>query len=265
MPERFNTFASGMSSYSSRFLFSIFILLLPVALLRAQGDNNRILNIQFLYNYQTPGGDWARRFDTNHGMGVGLLYKPESNWIVSAEWNYLFGTEVKETSVLYYLTNSSGMVNDNSGAPADLVWGMRGWSTFFKAGKLFPLFPGSSKNHGVLLQAGAGYFSHRINFSLPQNNVASLSEDYIKGYDRLSAGYAFNGFAGYYFHSRNRFINFYAGVDFSRAFTTSLRGYNYDRMAADTKTYTDDIFALRLGWMIPLYLSGRSDDEFHFE
>lgn len=247
------------------FLVSIFSCkLVAIAQSTDKIESHRIVNLQFLYNYQMPGGDWANRFDDNHAVGVGVLFKPQNNWIVSAECNFLYGNNTKENGILYNLTNSSGIINDNGGNPADIIAGLRGWSACAKIGKLIAINP-ANKNHGILIQLGCGFLQHKINYNITNNNVAMLNENYIKGYDRLSNGWSVNEFVGYFFQSENRFINFYFGIDFTQAFTYNKREFNYDQLKFDKEQHQDNIIAFRFGWMIPLYLNNKGKDEFQFK
>jgi hypothetical protein len=97
-----------------------------------------------------------------------------------------------------------------------------------------------------------------------QNNVPSLTDDLKKGYDRLSMGFATTQFIGYYFQSKNRRINFYLGLDIMEAFTQNKRGFNYDQMAFDNGQHTDLFYGPRIGWMIPIYLTTKDQDEFYY-
>jgi len=247
------------------FLFSLF------STKKSAGQNkydfsNKIFNFQFLYNYQIPGGDIAKRFGNHSGVGFGGLLKTKTNWVISSEASLLFEGDIKELNILNNLTVGSdggGFIVNASGTPGDYSVNMRGFSTFVKAGRLFPLSE-MSKNQGILLELGVGFLQHKINIQTQSNDIPQLNQEYRKGYDRLTNGIAFNQFVGYYFHSQNRFVNFYAGIDISEAYTKNRRGYNYDLMAYDKEAKKDFIAAFRFGWMIPIYMFAKSENEFQF-
>lgn len=247
----------------------LFILLLPF-MAAAQDKKkdpeklaNKIFNFQFHYTYEFPGGDLAQRFGTIHNIGFGGLLKTKTNWLVGLDASYQFGSDVKE-DILYNLTNSNYQtISNNAGYPATISMGERGINFFLKGGKVFAISK-ENRNSGIVVMAGGGYLSHKVNISVSQNNVPSLTDDLKKGYDRLTMGWAVTEFIGYYFQSESRLVNFYIGVDMMQAFTQSVRGYNYDQMAYDKARRTDLFLGPRIGWMIPIYMTTKDQDEFFY-
>lgn len=237
--------------------------------LKAQEKNypylfsNKIFSFQFLLNMQSPGGDMGKTFGNHASIGFGGLLKSKNNWVISAEGNYLFAGDIKNLSIFDQLSNEAGYIPNNTGTPANYSVGLRGMSFFLKAGRVFALNK-FKKNNGILYQTGIGYLQHKINIQTYQNEVPPLNENYVVGYDRLTDGMALNQFLGYQFYSQNRFINFYAGIDFSVAFTKNRRGFNYDTRQFDNENKTDYLIAFRAGWLIPIYLHRKQEDEFHF-
>lgn len=224
---------------------------------------NKIMNIQFHYTYEFPGGDLASRFGNIHSIGSGGIFKTKKNWLYAFDASYQFNNDVKE-NIIYNLTNSSLTISNSSGTPGLVNVGQRGLAIFGKAGKLLPLSQ-ENKNSGIVIMAGGGFYSHKINISTPQNNIPTLTDDLKKGYDRLTMGFAFTEFIGYQFQGRNRRINFYLGVDLIQAFTKSARGFNYDQMAYDDKSRLDYLLGPRIGWMIPIYMTTKEQDEFYYK
>ena len=225
--------------------------------------SNKIFSFQFLLNLQSPGGDMAKTFGNHASIGFGGMLKTKHNWVFSAEGNYLFAGDIKNLSIFDHLSNEAGYIPNNTGTPANYSVGLRGMSFFLKAGRVFA-FNKFKKNNGILYQAGMGYLQHKINIQTYQNEVPPLNENYVVGYDRFSDGLALNQFLGYQFYSQNRFINFYAGIDFSVAYTKNRRGFNYDTRQFDNENKTDYLIAFRAGWLIPIYLHSKLEDEFHF-
>lgn len=224
-----------------------------------------IMNIQFHYTYTQPQGDMALRFGTFHNLGFGGLFKLSTNWVFAADVSYQFGNKVKDLDFLYNLTNSSGNIMTNSGTDASYNVGMRGFSSFGKVGRVFPLGL-KNRNSGIMVMLGGGIYYHKINISTTRNDIPTLTEDLKKGYDKLSMGPAATQFLGYYYHSHNRFYNFYIGVDFVEAYTQSVRKYNYDTMMPDTDKRWDMTIGARIGWMIPIYLKAKtSNNEYEFK
>ncbi|MFY8019708.1 MAG: hypothetical protein ACOVP1_00870 [Bacteroidia bacterium] len=214
-------------------------------------------------NKQYPGGDMAKSFGNHNSLGFGGLYKTKNNWILSGEGNYIFGNDIKQINILDKLVNGSGYISNVNGSPANYSVNMRGYSFMLKAGRLFT-FSQLKRNKGILVQAGIGFLQYKINFQTQNNDVPQLNEEYFKGYDRLHNGIAMSQFIGYYYHSSNRLINFYVGLDLTQAYTKNRRGFLYDQKAFDTADKKDFIMGLRFGWMIPIYLHAKNEDEFNF-
>lgn len=230
----------------------------------ADKKGDPIMNIQFHYTYISPQKDLALRFGTIHNAGFGGLLKTANNWLYGADASYQFGSTVKDYSFLANLTNSYGNVMNNAGQTATYNIGMRGFNFFGKVGKVFPL-TWRNPNSGIILQLGAGMYFHKINISTTRNDIPTLTEELKKGYDRLSSGPAVSQFVGYYYHSSNRYYNFFIGVDFMQAFTTSVRKFNYDTMLPDTEKRFDMTVGGRIGWMIPIYLKAKNGaNEYEF-
>ncbi len=250
-----------------RLILSGFLICLQYHFIFAQDKyafSNKILNFQFLYNYHIPSGDIAKMYNNFSSIGFGGLLKTKQNWIVSGEINYLFGKEIKDEHILDRLVNGGGYIALANGSPADFSVGMRGFEGFVKAGRLFA-FNKYNMNCGFILTGGVGFIQHYINFAFQSNStVPQLDKNYQKGYDRLTEGIAFNQFAGYYFHSKSRLINFYIGVDFTEGFTKNKRSYNYDKMEFDKNVKRDYVTSFRAGWMIPIYLNTKEENEFQF-
>lgn len=232
----------------------------------AQGQNaeNRkitgdpIFNIQFHYTYVWPEGDMLRRFGNFHNLGFGGLYKTQHNLLLGFDASFQFGSEIKDYSFLNQLTNSSGVVMNSSGNPAVYSLGMRGFSGFGKIGYVIPV-GWRNPNSGIMLLAGVGMYYHKINIST-DGNIPTLTEDLKKGYDHLQKGPALSQFVGYYYNGPNRFYNFFIGVDITEAFTQSVRQYDYASRTPDTEKYFDMNIGARIGWMIPIYLKAKNND-----
>lgn len=209
---------------------------------------------------QLPSGDLANRFGPNFHAGGAILYKTKSNFLFGIESNYLFGRNVKE-DVLLQLKSPDGKVTDNEGYPADLRVTERGITIHLTAGKVFR-FKKSNANSGLMLMLGAGYMQHKVNLYDAGHKVAALKGDLKKGYDRLTGGPSATAFVGYLNLSENMMLNFYAGIEFYAAQTSSRRGFNYDTGLPDTGSRLDMLTGLRLGWILPLYK--RKPNEYYY-
>ena len=205
------------------------------------------------YGYQIPGGDVAKRFGANSAVGGGFQIKTKSNWLFGAEYNYLFGEKVKdELLILSCISTSDGYQINTDGEYADVFFAERGYNISLKAGKIFPVL-GPNPNCGILLTLQPGFLQHKIKITNPNNNVPPLRGDYKKGYDEMANGFSATEFLGYYYMGNKRLVSFYAGFEFTQAFTKCRRDYNFNTMSRDTEQKYDFFYSLRVGWLIPLY------------
>jgi hypothetical protein len=212
------------------------------------------------YAYQWSASDMAERFGPNHNIGGSIMVKTKNKWIVGLKGNFLWGGEVKDQRVLRNIITSDGYAIDNEGRLTDIHLGQRGSSFFLLGGRLInKLAP--NKNSGIMLYGGVGMLQHKISIKF-QDNIASLTDEHKKGYDRFSMGYAFNGFAGYLFMSKNRLANIFLGFDYTHGWTKSLRKYNYDTQETDTETNTNILYGVRFGWIIRL--NRRQSQEYYY-
>lgn len=228
---------------------------------------NKIFNFEFQYTYQLPQGYLASRYGTVHNVGFGGVLKTNKNWLYGIEASYQFGTDVNADvaqSILINLSNSNGTISNLNGAPGMVILGEQGINTFVKAGKLFPVGK-ENPNSGISIMFGIGFLSHKINITIPQNNVPTLTNDLKKGYDRLTMGFALTQFVGYHFQGQNRMTNFYLGLDIIEGFTQNVRGFNYDTRQTDTGMHFDIFIGPKLCWMIPMYLTTKDQDEFYYK
>jgi hypothetical protein len=226
--------------------------------------SNKIFNLQFLYNYHRLGGDYAKTFGDYSSVGFGGMLKTKNNWVLSGEGNFLFGSDIRATSILDQLVTSGGYISSASGNPGNYKVNMRGLSFYLQGGRVFA-WNKKNMNSGILLKGGIGFLQHKIGINLNEKNIPQLDENYAKGYDRLSNGVSFNQFIGYNHQSVNRLINFYAGIEFMQAQTVNRRGFNYDEMKVDKGVKLDQSISFRFGWMIPIYMNTKDENEFQFK
>ncbi|MFZ1693120.1 MAG: hypothetical protein WAT74_08000 [Flavobacteriales bacterium] len=220
-----------------------------------------LVTVQVSYAHQWPGGDLALRFRDNSNLGLGFWRKGESNWLFGVEGSFLFGNKVIEPGILRNVINSAGQVVDQDGIMADVFLLQRGWTLFGVAGKLFPVL-GPNPNSGLVLKAGGGYMRHKVRVQTQKNVVPQLEDEYLEGYDRLTAGPAMMGYLGYQHFGKRRFINYHIGIEAMAGFTEPLRAYNFDTEKADPGGRFDLLTGIRAGLSLPIYR--KPDDKFRY-
>lgn len=213
------------------------------------------------YGVHLPGADLARRFGPNSDISFSYMHKTKKNWLYSGQLSYLFGKEVKENGILDSIRDNNGYIIDQNGRYADVRLYERGWNIYAGGGKLFPVW-GPNPNSGIMAMGGIGFLQHKIRIEDIGNQSPQLSLDYRKGYDRLTNGLAFTEFIGYLYLSNKRLVNFYAGFEFTQAFTQSRRSWDYDLMRKDETNRTDLLWGVRAGWVLPLYK--RAANKFYY-
>jgi hypothetical protein len=205
------------------------------------------------YSYQFPQGGLAERFGANSTIGGGFMIKTRSNWLFSAEGNYIFGSNVKNgNSLLKNISNSEGYVLDANGYYSEIGFGETGFNILAKFGKLFPILS-PNPNSGPVILAGGGYMQDKIRIHDGSGDTPQIDGDYNKGYDRLNNGWVVTGTLGYLFLSDSRLINFFVGFEFVQAWTKYRRDINFDTGKQDNSSLSTQFYGANVKWMIPLY------------
>ena len=211
------------------------------------------------FAFTAPAADMAKRFGLLSMVGGSILRKNAANVLFGVEGHFLFGNRMNEDSLAINLFNSEGYITGTDGLPADVNFFLRGFRLQVKAGKLFAI--GNNPNSGIFVTGGAGVLQHKIHIEDRAKSVPQLSGKYRQGYDRLSNGPALSQTIGFMNLDKNRRINFFAAIECTQAFTQNRRALNFDTRNAETNTRIDLLFALRIGWILPLY--AHSDNRFY--
>lgn len=212
-----------------------------------------------------PGADMAARFSNSFRLGPALLYKTTSNWLFGAKFDFIFGKNVKEDSLMInirdkYTTYSQNLYEfiNNDGQRIGVPVYQRGYAVGLSAGRIFS----KSKSHpdnGIMVLTSVGFMQHRINIFDKDKSVMQLRGQYLKGYDRLSNGLFVEQYIGYAYFSSNKLVNFTVGADIMAGFTQGRRDYLYDVMRPDNAKRLDILFGVRAGWFIPMFKRNSED------
>jgi hypothetical protein len=213
------------------------------------------------FAYQAPGGDMAARFGNNFNVGGTFQWKTKKNWIFGVDGSFIFSDQVKETNILDKISTSQGFIIGEDGYYDDVFLYERGFMFSAKAGKIFPVI-GPNPNSGLMATLGVGLLQHKIRIEDKDNKAPQISDEYKKGYDRLTNGLSLTEFLGYINFGNHRLVNFMAGFEVTEAFTKNRRDFNFDTMMKDDKSRLDLLFGFRVAWIIPLYQ--RMPREFYY-
>jgi len=232
-----------------------------------------VVMFQVTYAFQLPAFDNRKDFGFNHTIGGGLVYKTESNWLLTANANFIFGNKVKGDRFDIFgegITTIYGEITGGAGQYAVFSITQRGFHLQAEVGKLFPFGP--NPNCGFFVQGGLGYLRHRIHIDFPyddQNTPYVVYENYEYGYDRMRGGPAFHIETGYLYLGDTRIFNFSVSLEATYAITRDLRKYDFRVYNGVPMGYTDPhkryhdfYYGIRLSWNIPTYQ--RQPEEYYY-
>lgn len=213
-------------------------------------------------NYDIPAGDMAKRFGNSFRIGGNLSYKTTKNWLFGAGIDFIFGSNIKEDSLLVNLEDATGSVIAQDGQRIGVGTFERGYMIGLNAGKIINLGKRNGDN-GLLFLTTVGFMQHKINIYDRTQSTPQLNKTYKKGYDRLTNGAFIEEYIGYAYFANNGLINFNIGLDITAGFTKGRRDYLYDVQRPDDKSRLDIFFGVRGGWYIPIFK--RKSEEIFFE
>ncbi len=195
------------------------------------------------------GGDLAKRFGSFSSIGGNAEWLAENNFIIGLEGHYYFAAPVREDPLAILRTPEGDLIGrDQFLAEVDL----RGRGHYL-GGTLGYLFARSGMRSGLRVMLGAGLVRHKIRVQDDNRTLIQVQGEYAKGYDRLTGGLALNQFIGWQHLGPDRRANWFAGLEFTQAFTNTLREWDFSSMRKLEGRRTDLWFGLRLGWTLPLY------------
>ncbi|MBO4613499.1 MAG: hypothetical protein J5709_00085 [Bacteroidales bacterium] len=206
------------------------------------------------YAYQFSLTDMNATYGKNPStMGLGLSFKTKHNWIFGFEGSYLWGGYTDNgVSILRGIMTQSGNIINSYGNYGTVLMTQSGFYVGVKTGRVFA-FRKPNPNSGIVVNVGAGLLEHHIRIENRSNNTPPVLGDYKKGYDGLRNGIALRGFLGYQFLSNKKLINFYGGVEYTFAWTKSIRNYDFNLRGKDETQYHDSMIGIRIGWILPVY------------
>lgn len=211
---------------------------------------------------QLPGAELADRFGWSSAIGMQYTYKSKGQWLIGAEASFIFGTKVKEDSMLNFLLNSDQTLIDFNGFAGDIILDQRAFDLQFSLSRYF-LKAGPNENSGFYAGLGVGYLQHKIRVRELADKLPLLEGDYVKGYDRLTGGLFITERIGYRYFANNKRVNFFAELEFGQGFTQGLRSYQYDLRRPFKDRHFDLLNSLKAGWSFAIYK--RSGDKFFYD
>ena len=245
-------------------IFVILTLIASVTIAQKKSADSAITipMVYAQYGYQFPGGDMEERFGNNSVLGGGFTLKTKKNWILGAEYNFMFGNDAKEGfSILKDIMTSEGIIISGDGTPAVVALFERGHIGSVKFGKLFPMLS-PNKNSGFFVTVGLGILTHKVRIEVENQSAPQLKDDYRRGYDRLTAGLQLNQSIGYMYFGKRNVTNFTISFECFEGFTKGQRDYLFDTRQPGNASRMDILFGPKIAWMIPF--RKRGPQEFYY-
>lgn len=242
----------------------VFFALIPVSQILSQNVSDTALpafGIGPAIAFHIPHGDMADRFGNSGAIGGHVFYKTAKNWFLGVDAHYISSGNVKEDHLLDRITTEEGHLISGNGINEDVYFRQSGIYTGIKAGKIFSVLD-PNPNSGLIFIASGGFLQHKIKIDNPNNTAYQLKDEYKKGYDRLSNGFAMSEFIGYYHMSNSKMVNFYVGFEFIQGWTKNRRSYDFYKMKKMDKNRMDLLNGLKFGWFFPIY--NRVPDDFYY-
>ena len=235
---------------------------------------------QVTYAFELPAMNTRDMYGFNHSIGGSFVYKTESNWLFTANGNFITGNRVKGGWVSIFgegITTVDGEIIGGSGSMSELTIEQRGFLFQAEVGKLFSY--GTNPNSGFFVQGGLGYLRNRIRADFQEtllNKPFALAGDYKYGYDRMRGGPAVHFETGYLYLSDNRLLNLSIALEVTYARTRELRDYDF-RVFTNPETgimepvgptdpkkrYNDFYYGIRVTWNIPTYQ--RQPEKYYYD
>ena len=259
----------------------LFISLLLLAGLALQAQQPKdimkepipVAMFQVTYAFHLPAFDLRKDYGVSNTIGGSFVYKTKSNWIFTANGNFIFGNQLKGDRIDIFgegITTEYGEITGGAGLYSTFAIYQRGMHLQAEVGKLFPIWP--NPNSGIFVQLGIGYLRNRtrIDFDRNTNNTPYVVyKEYEYGYDRMRGGPAVHLEAGYLFFGNSRIANFSVSLEATYAANHDLRAYDFrvfDGVPVGYtdphKVYNDFYYGIRLSWNIPTYQ--RQPEEYYY-
>ena len=237
------------------------IILFVLVFINTNAQVNKQSAFTFTYNYQIPIGELSAEFGNNSAVGTSYFFEKSNNIFYGIEANYLFGGDVKDSTLFDNITTSTGAIIASDGRYGNVNLMERGLDAYLFAGYAFHL--DNNNLSGLYLSQGIGYLQHQIFIDTKNQNIPQLNEDMKKGYDRFTNGISTKLSADYKYYSKKGMFHMSAGINYTMAYTKIQRTYDFaEDTYYSTKRKWDRLIGFKVELIIPILR--KNDEEFHY-
>lgn len=212
-------------------------------------NKGKLISLHFSLGAHLPGGDIASRFGMSGAFGGGVEFMTDNSFFAGADVQAVYGGNVKEDP-LASLRTPDGYIIGNDRAIASVALRERGIYYGGSVGKLFPM---KGTRRGVRASVGAGWLQHRIKVQDNRSVLTQITGDYIKGYDRLTGGFALNQFIGWQQLGDQRRSNWFIGLELMQGFTETRRDWDFHEKKKLSGRRLDLLVGIKAAWTLPFY------------
>ncbi len=209
-----------------------------------------------------PAGDLSDRFGSHLGVGASLGFQPAGSHIcLGVGGSYFFGNTVKQDVLSPFRTSFNGQLIGSDQYLAELKLRERGFLVQAYTGLLLALFSQDQVQRGLRVQLGIGYLEHKIRFVDDARALPQFTNDFKKGLDRYSNGFACIPSLSYESLSRRGRLSYALGLEAIVGFTENRRSVNYDTGLSDLGiSRTDILVNLKIALFLPFYNSDHPEE-----
>ena len=126
-----------LAFFKSIHLRKIYIAILVIAFFNTNAQEKKQSAFGFNYNYQIPIGELANTFGNNSAIGASYFIETTNDIIFGIESNYMFGTDIKDSTIFDNISTSTGAIIGADGHYSNVNLMQRGFDAYLFAGYAF--------------------------------------------------------------------------------------------------------------------------------
>ena len=239
----------------------LFLIFFTICFINLFAQENKLNSFLIDYTFQLPQLDLKESFGSNSAIGISYILEKNNNIFYSIELDYMFGGNIKDSTVLSMISAEDGSIIASDGGFANVLLYQRGFNSHLLIGYAFHLQ--KNQKSGLYLSTGLGYLEHKIRIETRNEDIPQLTNEYKKGYDKFTNGLSAKTAIDYIYISKKGNFQFFLGSEIIYALTKNRRNYLFDEMKYTENNLRKDILlGFRAGVVIPI--NRKNSGEFHY-